>query len=256
MTFLNKSNFISEESISFDEQNRIVFYQCAFDPQQFSQALYAELGVQLPTAIASALTKRQAEFLAGRYVAHQALKHLGLRFDQIPIGAARAPIWPAGVVASISHLNSRAICAASLDSHTQFLGIDIEQQLDLTTALEIKQSIISASEEAILNATGMQLDVALTIAFSAKECLFKALYPYVGDYFGFEEAQIREISVTESMLTLQIMNNLSPKIQAGMRFHCYFKMDGATMFTLLAGGFGEEQAFCLPALVQWKTRLH
>ncbi|HAT1617377.1 TPA: 4'-phosphopantetheinyl transferase superfamily protein, partial [Raoultella ornithinolytica] len=55
------------------------------------------------------------------------------------------------------------------------VGIDIENVLTLALAEELESSIISAAERGVLKASGLPFELALTLAFSAKESGFKAL---------------------------------------------------------------------------------
>ena len=80
------------------------------------------------TAIATAVKSRQQEFTAGRTCARRAMGHLGLPDMAIPVGADRAPIWPAGIAGSISHSTTR--CVAAIGRHSdgiKALGLDLEE---------------------------------------------------------------------------------------------------------------------------------
>ena len=50
--------------------------------------------------------KRLSDFATGRYCAMKALEQFGIQDAIIPIGEDRAPIWPEGIVGSISHCDS------------------------------------------------------------------------------------------------------------------------------------------------------
>src|SRR4030081_3796126 len=58
---------------------------------------------RLPQALRHATQKRQREFLAGRWCAEKALQCLGAGSTHVAMAKDRAPIWPAGVVGSITH---------------------------------------------------------------------------------------------------------------------------------------------------------
>ncbi|MGL6523541.1 4'-phosphopantetheinyl transferase superfamily protein, partial [Aeromonas dhakensis] len=62
---------------------------------------------------------------------------------------------------------------------------------------------------------------ALTLIFSAKESLFKALYPRVGRYFDFLDA--RWLAMTEQTLTLELVDSLTPTLPAGWRCTLYWQ---------------------------------
>ena len=79
--------------------------------------------IDFPTQLKQAVPKRCAEFLAGRYVAQQALKELTTREYQIPVADDRSPIWPEGIVGSISYTDSQSIAAVAFKEDCQLLGV-------------------------------------------------------------------------------------------------------------------------------------
>ena len=54
-------------------------------------------------AVARAVPARRAEFAAGRRAAHRAMERLGVPAAPVAMGSDRAPVWPPGVIGSISH---------------------------------------------------------------------------------------------------------------------------------------------------------
>ncbi len=141
--------------------------------------------------ISSASPKRQMEFATGRRCAVEALGALGMRVPSLGRRDNRLPEWPAGTIGSITHCDGLVVAAVSQKADTRFLGIDAEPNKPLPPGL--LQRIASGHEQTTINAVSSKassvgcLDRTL---FSAKECLFKALYPVVDRYFGFEEVEI------------------------------------------------------------------
>ncbi|MEL1221549.1 4'-phosphopantetheinyl transferase superfamily protein, partial [Aeromonas hydrophila] len=81
-------------------------------------------------------------------------------------------------------------------------------------------------------AVGLSRAEALTLIFSAKESLFKALYPRVGRYFDFLDA--RWLTMTEQTLTLELVGGLTPELPAGWRCTLYWKtLPGGVLTCLL-----------------------
>ena len=60
--------------------------------------------------MARAVPQRRREFFAGRLAAHRAMEALGHLPEPVPMGQDRAPVWPQGLVGSISH--GAGACAA------------------------------------------------------------------------------------------------------------------------------------------------
>ena len=128
--------------------------------------------------LARAVPKRRAEFAAGRRAARIALAALGHPPQAIPVGTGRAPLWPAGVAGSLTH--DRGLALAAVVASGEDIGIDLTAAEALPG--ETRRAILPHDAEAGLD------DLAARAAFSAKESLFKALFPCIETYFGFEAA--------------------------------------------------------------------
>lgn len=131
------------------------------------------------TAISNAVERRRVEFAAGRRAARAALAQIGAPAIAIPLGAHRAPRWPVGITGSITHERDVALAAVT---RRGWLGIDVTEAAPLPE--NTRRAILPHPEEAGLN------PIAERAGFSAKESLFKALFPLVGRYFGFSAARV------------------------------------------------------------------
>ncbi|MFJ3032704.1 4'-phosphopantetheinyl transferase [Rothia terrae] len=126
--------------------------------------------------INNSVPSRRSEYASGRWCARAALMQLGLGFLSIPSGEDRAPIWPNGIVGSITHTNNYRGAAASLSSRISILGVDTETARPLS---ENQFNIISTRKEQItaktLNRNNPNIPWS-TVIFSAKESVYKAYY--------------------------------------------------------------------------------
>ncbi|AMP10777.1 4'-phosphopantetheinyl transferase superfamily protein [Collimonas arenae] len=203
-------------------------------------ALLEQNGVVLPPGLANAVLKRKVEFAAGRYCAMQALKALGYGGrETLPIGQHRAPLWPDGFVGSISHGDGQALAVAAASRDWDGIGIDVERLLDHDAARPLVPYLMTTAELLIGSAAGMSLERWLTVVFSAKESLFKALYPYVGRYFDFLDAEVRALQPGGDGLTLQLATTLSPQCIKGSRYPIrinYFDNNIVTLCLLAPSG--------------------
>lgn len=182
-------------------------------------ALLEQGGIVLPPGLANAVLKRKVEFAAGRCCAMQALQALGYGGrETLPIGQHRAPLWPEGFVGSISHGDGQALAVAAASRDWGGIGIDIERLLDHDAAQPLVPYLMTPAELDIGSAAGMSLERWLTVVFSAKESLFKALYPYVGRYFDFLDAEVCALQPARDALTLQLATTLSPQCSKGSRY--------------------------------------
>jgi enterobactin synthetase component D len=177
-------------------------HRIAFDASTFVEAdlLWLPHHAQL----AGAGRKRKADHLAGRIAAFHALQAYGVK--QLPaIGASGEPLWPMGISGSLTHSGTQALALVS--EEPALIGIDCEAILDENEATEIKAGIINVQEERVLTDSGLPFALGLTLAFSAKESLFKALFPRAQQFMDFDTARV--INLTNTTLTLTLSQPLA-----------------------------------------------
>jgi 4'-phosphopantetheinyl transferase EntD len=151
-----------------------------------SPEIFPEEEALLPKSVSPT---RADGFRLGRHAAHLALANLDLRPRPILRGAGGEPIWPAGVVGSISHSGDRAIAVVALSSTSAGIGVDMEDRDRYFAGLEAE--IASSEELAALEAIDPAGKISATLeTFSAKESIYKAHYPQVRRFFGFDAARI------------------------------------------------------------------
>ncbi|EPY1565785.1 enterobactin synthase subunit EntD [Raoultella planticola] len=161
-------------------------HQIDFDPATF--APHDILWLPHHRQLENCGRKRQMEHLAGRIAAACALKAVGVK--GVPgTGDQRQPLWPVPWSGSISHCDTRALAVVA----ARPVGIDIENVLPPALATELESSIISPTERAVLKASGLPFELALTLAFSAKESGFKALPLTQQSGTGFMHFRITDI---------------------------------------------------------------
>ena len=150
--------------------------------------LQTELFAEEARALGSAVDGRRREFATGRACARQALARLGIAPVAIGGGAHGEPLWPAGVVGSITHCARYRACAVARSEDVLALGIDAEPAAPLPDG--VLATIASGEERRAIAAheSGVCWDRVL---FSAKEAVFKAWFPLTGQVLGFEEADVR-----------------------------------------------------------------
>ncbi|WP_409526618.1 4'-phosphopantetheinyl transferase family protein [Nitrincola sp. MINF-07-Sa-05] len=69
----------------------------------------------------------------------------------------------------------------------------MEPRLDTATADSIAAQILTRSEQRLLTELDGDLADFVTRVFSAKEAIFKGLYPYVRSYFGFDAVSLTKV---------------------------------------------------------------
>ncbi|MEP9245045.1 enterobactin synthase subunit EntD [Enterobacter hormaechei] len=203
-------------------------HRVIFDPTTFTDAdlLWLPLHAQL----ADAGRKRKADHLAGRIAAAHALND-----RTVPaIGPSGEPLWPHGISGSITHSGTQAM--AVVTQYPALIGIDCETLLSENEAREIKEGIIDEQEERTLSRSGYPFALTLTLVFSAKESLFKALFPQVKSYMGFDSARVSKLD--DKTLTLALTRQLAG-FEEGTAFLLHWQQHGEQVITLLSHAPGD-----------------
>jgi enterobactin synthetase component D len=172
---------------------RVCYHSLRDTDAAFALPLSPETRSRLPQALRHAVEKRQREFLAGRWCAEQALRYLGAGSTHVAMAEDRAPIWPDGVVGSITHAGGFAAAAVARAADIAGLGIDSEQIIDPTAAHDIAD-ICMVDEAGLFKAVhGRSFCEFCTFVFSAKEAVFKCLFPLARKFFEFSDVQITSL---------------------------------------------------------------
>jgi 4'-phosphopantetheinyl transferase EntD len=204
-----KSVDLFEQLFNIGISEKIKISTCHFDVESFDSQLFQYYDISIPASIALAVTKRQAEFLAGRLMARQALALIGHEGFTVAIGDDRTPIWPNGIIGSISHSNQIALCITANQHEFSYIGCDVEPFITIQTQKEICDTIINHAEKRLIQNSPLGQKIAFTLAFSAKESLFKALYTTVKRYFDFSAAHIYDINPGNQTFKLKLVESLT-----------------------------------------------
>lgn len=184
----------------------------AFDPKHTPR----DLGVVIPARLATAVAKRQAEFIAGRYAAMAALRSAGFSgATELAILKDRSPAWPTGFVGTITHTTDYVSAAVARSNEVRALGRDTERLLDEATAQEIESQALSPVELKRMEVAGYDPALATSIVFSAKESLYKALAPIVKRFFDFSEAEVIGVETKTQKLRLALLADLDSEFRRG-----------------------------------------
>ena len=154
--------------------------------------------------------RRQIEFAAGRSCAHSLLQEFG-EHSRVGQNPDRSPDWPSGFCGSISHSDNFVWALVADNQHLRSIGIDTESIVDPQTCLLIEADIISEQELAVVTAAGMEPELALTLAFSAKEAFYKCWYPVNPKFFDFRQATI--VACDENKLSI-LSNSTNPNFMS------------------------------------------
>jgi 4'-phosphopantetheinyl transferase EntD len=140
--------------------------------------------------VARAVEKRRREFTTARACAREALAQLGRPPGAILSGPRGEPLWPAGIVGSITHCDGYRACAVARACDLVTLGVDAEPNQPLPDGL--LADIALPEEREWLRYLAREAPEAHwdRLLFSIKESVYKAWFPLAERWLGFEDAVV------------------------------------------------------------------
>lgn len=188
--------------------------------------------IELSDNVSTFHPNRKKEFILGRMCASLAYeKCMGSELLKLDSGLDRAPVWPDDVVGSIAHDKNYVGAAVARKNELIGIGMDFEEMG--RTKIELSSHI--RSSEDIKSHPAFSDEELLTLIFSTKESLYKALYPNVQKFFGFEDAALRAIDLEQGLFQIDLLTqltlNFGPK--ARFSFQGRFTVQNKTCLTVL-----------------------
>jgi 4'-phosphopantetheinyl transferase EntD len=129
---------------------------------------------------------RSREFATARDCARRALAGLGLSPGPIPRAPGGEPVWPPGIVGSITHCAGYRAAAVARSERIRSVGIDAEPNAPLPAP--VRNLVCAEDEIAVLPRSST--DCYDRVVFSAKESIYKAWYPVTSQWLGFEDVRV------------------------------------------------------------------
>lgn len=234
----------------FQPNSQCVVVACRFNPAVIGEkglaAIEAEWQTPVPERLQNAVQKRKAEYIAGRYCAKQAFEQLtkknnSISINDFHIGTAenRAPIWPNSVCGSITHSKGYAAAAVGLTDVIRSVGIDSEKIVEQKTANNIASHILTKDEQLRADKGEYKNDdiadfvTYLTLLFSAKESIYKCLFPLVNQFFNFHDAVILIDSNTPGVFRFELNKMLNSEFKTGYQGKGHYKLDDGFVHTAI-----------------------
>jgi len=187
--------------------------------------------------------KRRAEYLAGRYAAASALGALGLP-GRVERSSRGLPLWPPGSVGSISHGGGLACAVCGREERWRSIGVDVERVLHDTEARELAPAIAHQDELFLLRAALPQVRSGqrLSVLFSAKESLFKCLFPLSGTFLEFSDARLVSVGTTSGqrgLLSLRLERGCGSALPSGRTLQAHFSVSARRIESAVLLGAGD-----------------
>ena len=210
-------NFITPLDLTggWPDDDAIVRAACLYDIDQYDESLFGTLGVVKPEPLLRAVTKRKAEFLAGRYCAQRALGRSGFTDCCVDIGLHRQPRWPAGMCGAISHARQLAIAVVAREAEVDGVGVDVEDELTPEAMAQIQPLVVNSDEYPLLSNGSLSREQVVALIYSTKESFFKAAFPLVRHYFDFDAISLLEIDFRKGACRFRINTSLHPLLRQG-----------------------------------------
>lgn len=148
-----------------------------------------ELAAEDLALVATAVPKRQREFATGRACARQVLAHFGIVGFVLRSAPTREPIWPEGIVGSLTHTDG--LCAVAAGPAARYAGIGIDAEPALPLPADLVGHI--AHDEEIRAAgplAGLEESVVHRLRFSAKEAVYKCQFALTRRFLEFHEVVV------------------------------------------------------------------
>ena len=187
--------------------------------------------IAAPRELLDAQPSRRLHFAAGRYCATRAMTALdpALAASAIERGVDGEPVWPAGIVGSITHSGAFVSAAAARAEDAAGVGIDTQELLTKERLAHVSPVILAATEIERAERSTLGPSLWITVAFCAKEALFKCLYPAVRRRFYYSAAEVVSIdqatsAKTDGTLTIALTESLGREFSRGSMYEGRFEL--------------------------------
>ena len=135
--------------------------------------------------------------------------------------------WPAAYCGSISHSREVAVALVASTGDCQGVGLDVVKK----NAVSVKVGIRIMHPEEMHPSTGFTDTDWRAIVFSAKESVYKAVHPLIGEFLGFRDVEIKMNESDRSFAAATVKEGPSSKVvQAGVGFVTDFEGHWLTLF--------------------------
>lgn len=141
--------------------------------------------------VSAARPSRVAEFATTRGCARSALRRLGYPPGPILRGRGGAPVWPDGVVGTLTHCAGYRAAAVATVAVVRGIGADAEPHAPLPAGVERLVAVADEREQIV--ALGVSHpDVCWDrVLFCVKEAVYKAWFPLALRWLNFADVTVR-----------------------------------------------------------------
>jgi enterobactin synthetase component D len=200
-------------------------------PDDYSDSWFAQCGIDLPPLVAGSVRRRRREFFFGRLCARAAIRRIVPgESGAVALRADRRPGFPEGLSGSITHTEdfAAAVCICATEGS---IGIDAEPIFSIGRSHALAAYIACGDELCVARDMGCDSSIALTAIYSAKESLFKAIYPHMERICEFHASRLVAWDASRSQFTLQLTECLGAGWPAGRCIDGWLVIDSDKVLT-------------------------
>lgn len=150
----------------------------------------SDLFAEERTTVQASVPRRRWDYAAGRRCARFALAELGVPPQALLSDDQRRPIWPEGIVGSITHGDGYCAAAVAQRRLCEGLGIDVER---IDSVENETWPLIATDVERVWLGSRPPADRPgfAALLFSAKEAFYKCQHPLTGEWLEFHDVEIQ-----------------------------------------------------------------
>lgn len=198
---------------------------------EFPMKLHLDGAIEvcIPMQLSRAVPKRKAEFVAGRFAALNAISKLKAGVEEISSGESGEPNWPRGFAGSITHTAKRAAAIVCRSDGRRWIGIDMEEAISLDVTEEIGPLILTPDERKTCSDLSYSSQI-VTAIFSAKESIYKAIYPKIRRFVDFQEVEC--VHISNQIMQFRPAGRLGVELGGRSEIHVQYRRLGHDIVTL------------------------
>jgi len=153
-------------------------------------ALLASLYPVEVEQIGAAVERRRVDFAGARACARAAMTRLGVPPGPVLRGARGVPVWPPGLVGTLTHTDGLRAAALARAGRVRSVGLDVERHEPLADG--VLEAVSLPEEAAWVRAARTEMPSVAwdALLFTAKEATYKAWFPLTHRWLGFADAHI------------------------------------------------------------------
>jgi len=121
------------------------------------------------------------------------------------------PLWPKGIVGSVTHTQSDVCVMVGLSKDYLAIGIDLEPLISSEKSQELSPLVLRESECDLYQqyANLMPFNQFFTRCYSFKEAIYKLLFPQIKTFIDFQEIEVISINHADNTISAHYQSSIA-----------------------------------------------